>query len=89
MLLGGDTDTIACILGGMIGALYGTHWIPSHWWTGLENGEYGRDYCVLLGKGLGALDLTKPLYGEGMMHWKKGEKGPTNPTSEKKSETNA
>ncbi len=28
--LGGDTDTNACIVGGMIGALIGYHQIPQH-----------------------------------------------------------
>lgn len=28
--LGGDTDTNACIVGGMIGALVGFHRIPKH-----------------------------------------------------------
>jgi len=34
--LGGDTDTIAKILGDLMGALHGTKWIPENW-KGIEN----------------------------------------------------
>jgi ADP-ribosylglycohydrolase len=54
---GGDTDTTACILGSIVGALHGTHWMPHHWYDDLENEEWGRDYCVELGRGLAKLDL--------------------------------
>lgn len=54
---GGDTDTVACILGGILGALHGTHWIPHDWYHELENEEWGRDYCVGLARSLAGLDL--------------------------------
>mgnify|MGYP002480911479 CR=1 FL=1 len=69
MWLGGDTDT--CILGGLLGALYGTSWIPAHWYDPLENGEYGRDYCVQLARAIAQLDLKHPLYGEGLQPLKR------------------
>lgn len=50
--LGGDTDTIATMLGYMIGAYHGCQWLPDHLWEGLESGEYGRDYCVNLSRQL-------------------------------------
>lgn len=37
--IGGDTDTIAKIVGEMCGALYGTSWIPDDW-RGIENELY-------------------------------------------------
>lgn len=58
---GGDTDTIACILGGILGSLHGTSWIPWKWYDQLENGEWGRDYCIDIGRGLAKLDLTNHL----------------------------
>lgn len=50
--LGGDTDTIATMVGYLVGALHGKQWIPSHLLDGLENGEYGRDYCILISEKL-------------------------------------
>ena len=59
--LGGDTDTIASMTGALAGALHGQQWLPKSWYDGLENGEYGRDYCVALAKSLATLDLTGTL----------------------------
>ncbi|KAF6259861.1 ADP-ribosylation/Crystallin J1 [Scenedesmus sp. NREL 46B-D3] len=36
---GGDTDTIACMAGAMMGALHGTSWLPQAWLSNLENGS--------------------------------------------------
>jgi len=55
--MGGDTDTIGCIAGAMIGALHGHKWIPARWWSNIEDGKRGRSYCVELAKQLAALDL--------------------------------
>jgi ADP-ribosylglycohydrolase len=55
--LGGDTDTIGCIAGAMIGALHGHKWIPARWWSNIEDGKRGRSYCIELAKQLAALDL--------------------------------
>lgn len=37
--LGNDTDTTACIAGGLAGAMYGVDGIPSDWMTGLRGKE--------------------------------------------------
>ena len=55
--IGGDTDTIACIVGAMLGALYGSSWIPVRWYDKMENGERGRDYVIALAERLALLDL--------------------------------
>lgn len=39
----------------MLGAAFGTHWIPVRWYGLLENGAFGRDYAVQLGRRLAAL----------------------------------
>jgi poly(ADP-ribose) glycohydrolase ARH3 len=55
---GGDTDTTASILGGILGAIHGTYWIPHRWFDNIENGKFGRDYCVDLAKDLFELDFV-------------------------------
>jgi len=55
--MGGDTDTLGAITGALAGALHGTQWIPKIWYENLENGEFGRDYAISLGKKLATLDL--------------------------------
>ena len=57
--LGGDTDTAACILGALLGALHGYTWLPKRWLEKLENGARGRDYAVKLADALVKLDLRK------------------------------
>ena len=42
---GGDTDTIASIVGGLLGALYGGSFLDVGLVGMLENGEFGRGYC--------------------------------------------
>eukprot|EP01117_Protostelium_nocturnum_P003146 TRINITY_DN1408_c0_g2_i1.p1 TRINITY_DN1408_c0_g2~~TRINITY_DN1408_c0_g2_i1.p1 ORF type:complete len:369 (-),score=86.36 TRINITY_DN1408_c0_g2_i1:65-1171(-) len=59
--LGGDTDTIASLTGACLGALHGTSWIPMRWYSGLENEEKGRDFCVQTGSKLSQLDLHDVL----------------------------
>eukprot|EP01099_Mayorella_cantabrigiensis_P003459 TRINITY_DN2658_c0_g4_i3.p1 TRINITY_DN2658_c0_g4~~TRINITY_DN2658_c0_g4_i3.p1 ORF type:complete len:354 (-),score=72.55 TRINITY_DN2658_c0_g4_i3:366-1427(-) len=59
--MGGDTDTLGCIAGAMIGALHGCQWIPIRWWDKLENNERGRDWAVSIAKHLSDLDLRSPL----------------------------
>jgi len=54
---GGDTDTVASMVGALVGALHGTAWIPKRWYDNLENGEFGRDWCVAKAKQLSALQL--------------------------------
>jgi len=58
--IGGDTDTTACMVGAVLGALHGTAWIPDRWFNGLENGSRGRDWAVNIAKDLAKLDLTEP-----------------------------
>mmetsp|Transcript_16842 Transcript_16842/g.21851 ORF Transcript_16842/g.21851 Transcript_16842/m.21851 type:complete len:368 (+) Transcript_16842:807-1910(+) len=49
VVIGGDTDTIAAMTGALLGALHGTKWIDENgWFEGLENEEFGRDYCLRL-----------------------------------------
>jgi len=57
--MGGDTDTLGAITGALLGALMGTKWIPNRWWNNIENGEYGRDYALNIGKKLSLLNLGK------------------------------
>mmetsp|Transcript_43720 Transcript_43720/g.76685 ORF Transcript_43720/g.76685 Transcript_43720/m.76685 type:complete len:408 (-) Transcript_43720:63-1286(-) len=59
--LGGDTDTVACLVGATLGALHGTKWIPERWWKGVENDKRGRDYAVNLAEQLAKLDLQEPV----------------------------
>jgi poly(ADP-ribose) glycohydrolase ARH3 len=44
--LGGDTDTLGAMAGGVAGALHGVNAIPSEWLEALENGPKGRDYVL-------------------------------------------
>eukprot|EP00198_Chlamydomonas_reinhardtii_P008757 XP_001698094.1 predicted protein [Chlamydomonas reinhardtii] len=53
---GGDTDTIAAIVGGMVGALHGVDWLPDCWLAPLENGPAGRDAVVALARELAQFD---------------------------------
>ncbi len=43
------------MLGAMLGAAFGTHWIPLRWFGLLENGAFGRDFAVDLGRRLAAI----------------------------------
>jgi ADP-ribosyl-[dinitrogen reductase] hydrolase len=42
--IGGDTDTIACVAGGLLGAVQGIQAIPSRWVTPLNGDFPGRGY---------------------------------------------
>ncbi|MBN1432315.1 MAG: ADP-ribosylglycohydrolase family protein [Methanomicrobiaceae archaeon] len=50
--LGGDTDTTLCIILGIIMADHPVAVLPEKLLTNLENGDYGRDYILELGKKL-------------------------------------
>ena len=66
---GGDADTIGCIVGALLGALYGRKWllclfslsynlrIPDRWFDKIENEKYGRDYIVNISKQFNKLDF--------------------------------
>ena len=62
--LGGDTDTAACILGALLGALHGYTWLPKRWVEKLENGARGRDYAIKLADALVKLDLREQAGSE-------------------------
>ena len=56
---GGDTDTIASLLGALLGALHGTHWIPSRWFVPLEDQTpWGKSFAVSIAKQLSSLSLN-------------------------------
>eukprot|EP00762_Andalucia_godoyi_P006086 ANDGO_00382.mRNA.1 hypothetical protein len=46
------------LVAAMCGAAFGTDWIPTCWWSLLENGSRGRDEILVVGKILGSLNLT-------------------------------
>ena len=54
--LGGDTDTTACMVGAIVGALHGEHWCAP-WVQDLENGPHGRDFALCLADRLSRLDV--------------------------------
>ena len=43
--LGGDTDTVAAVAGGLAGALYGIEGIPEEWLNTLIKREYIEEIC--------------------------------------------
>ena len=48
--LGGDTDTVAAVAGGLAGALYGYEGIPGEWRETLIKREYIEEMCERAGK---------------------------------------
>ena len=59
--LGGDCDTLACMLGSLLGSLFGYSWIPSRWKDKLQNHPLkGFSNALELGDKLSGLDLTEP-----------------------------
>ncbi|CAF3152008.1 unnamed protein product [Rotaria sp. Silwood2] len=64
--MGGDTDTVAAIIGDIVGALHGWQWIPSRWYDNIgpnsdENLGRGKDYAVDLAKKLAEINLNHIL----------------------------
>jgi len=58
---GGETNTLASCVGGMMGALHGHSWIPKKWYRAIENdGDEGRDEIVRTALLLSAYDFFKP-----------------------------
>ena len=51
--LGGDTDTVAAVAGGLAGALYGYEGIPGEWRETLIKREYIEEMCKRAGKAWG------------------------------------
>lgn len=60
--LGGDTDTVACMVGAIMGALHGSAWLPEKWIEQLENGQRGRDYAVRLAHDLVKLNFNSESF---------------------------
>jgi hypothetical protein len=63
-VLGGDTDTLACMLGACLGALHGCSWIPQRWLQCLEqSAEYGVPRALELGSALASVtpSMDQPL----------------------------
>ena len=52
---GGDTDTTASMVGGILGARHGTAWVPRRWYDHVE--ASGRARVEVAGRALGALAL--------------------------------
>lgn len=48
--LGGDTDTVAAVAGGLAGALYGYEGIPQEWRETLIKREWIEEMCARAGK---------------------------------------
>lgn len=61
--LGGDTDTLACCVGSVLGALHGPKWIPSRWRGSLEDGLRGRREIESLAEQLVKCDFSEATGG--------------------------
>ena len=64
--MGGDADTVAAMIGDVVGALHGRKWIPARWYEHIEaNSEEnlgrGRDFAIDLAKKLATMDLNTIL----------------------------
>jgi poly(ADP-ribose) glycohydrolase ARH3 len=60
---GGDTDTIASIVGALSGAFNGLEAIPAQWVEQLENSPKGRDYIKQIANQLYELSEQKRKTG--------------------------
>jgi ADP-ribosylglycohydrolase len=58
---GGDTDTVACIVGGIVGARFGRSALPERWVAGLA--APAAEACGRAAEGLAA--LTRAVDGDG------------------------
>lgn len=59
ILCGGDTDTVAAIIGGIVGTNVGTEGIPQNWITELKDWPRNRTYLHLLADELAAVKWDK------------------------------
>ena len=59
--MGGDSDTIACLVGSGLGLLHGSSWLPSRWVNALEDNK-GRDEGGKWLEGAGKSSLVR--YGD-------------------------
>eukprot|EP00054_Salpingoeca_dolichothecata_P022358 m.146430 g.146430 ORF g.146430 m.146430 type:complete len:108 (+) comp24310_c3_seq2:1621-1944(+) len=55
--LGGDTDTIASMVGAIVGALHGPDWIPAEWLQQIEDAEPERGTSYVRGLARKLADL--------------------------------
>lgn len=56
--LGGDTDTLASMVGAVLGALHGPGGFPERWVSGLEPGQDGREGLLAVAAELAALEIS-------------------------------
>jgi len=55
---GGDADTVGAICGALLGALYGTAWIPKRWFDNIEDNTWqGKKFIIESATKLALLDL--------------------------------
>ena len=64
--MGGDTDTVAAMVGDIVGALHGWEWIPTRWYDNIElnsdeNMDRGKEYAIELAKKLATMNLNSVL----------------------------
>ncbi|CAF2577878.1 unnamed protein product [Rotaria sp. Silwood2] len=64
--MGGDTDTVAAIIGDIVGALHGWQWIPARWYDNIEpnsdeNMGRGKDYAIELAMKLAEMNLNNVI----------------------------
>ena len=65
LLLGGDTDTNAAIVGGLMGAYHGVDAIPEKWRNAVLNSQYKSEDFLLVGGKKKFYGLVKTLYDFG------------------------
>ncbi|CAF3522783.1 unnamed protein product [Rotaria socialis] len=64
--MGGDADTVAAMIGDMVGALHGWEWIPARWYDNIEpnsdeNMCRGKEYAIELAKKLATMSVHNVL----------------------------
>jgi poly(ADP-ribose) glycohydrolase ARH3 len=64
--MGGDTDTVAAMIGDVVGALHGREWIPARWSDHIEpnsesNMGRGKDFAIEMAKRMTAMNLNTVL----------------------------
>ena len=58
--LGGDTDTVAAVVGGLAGLRYGYDNIPKEWLATIAKGEYIKDLCEQLNLAVTMTEIERP-----------------------------
>lgn len=67
--MGGDTDTVAAMVGDIVGALHGQKWIPHRWYDHIEsnseeNLHRGKEFAIELAKKLAMMNLTTIIFDD-------------------------